>query len=101
MEDGFSGTWCNSLFRMAVTAAKKVKTEMNLSGISVSTATLAVKAAEMYFRQSEGIERFIIVNWQNRTDYDENIAADHVQLYAASRQNEIGRAGCSGNGYVV
>lgn len=27
MEDGFSGTWCNSLFRMAVTAAKKVKTE--------------------------------------------------------------------------
>lgn len=23
MEDGFSGTWCNSLFRMAVTAARK------------------------------------------------------------------------------
>ena len=49
MEEGFSGTWSNSLFRMAVTAAKRVKTETNLSGISVSTATLAVKAAEMYF----------------------------------------------------
>ena len=92
MEEGFSGTWCNSLFRMAVTAAKRVKTETNLSGISVSTATLAVKAAEMYFGSLED-KKILIIGATGKIGQImmKNIAADHqVQLYAASRQMKSG-----------
>ena len=92
MEDGFSGTWCNSLFRMAVTAAKKVKTETKLSGISVSTATLAVKAAEMYFGSLEN-RKILVIGATGKIGQImmKNIAADHhVQLYAASRQLKSG-----------
>ena len=38
--------YLNTFFRMAVTGAKKVKTETELSKTSVSTATLALKVAE-------------------------------------------------------
>lgn len=92
MEEGFSGTWSNSLFRMAVTAAKRVKTETNLSGISVSTATLAVKAAEMYFGSLED-KKILIIGATGKIGQImmKNIAADHqVQLYAASRQMKSG-----------
>ncbi len=43
---GTTKSFLNTFFRDAVTAAKKVKTETDLSKTSVSTATLAVKAAE-------------------------------------------------------
>ena len=43
---GTTGVFLNTFFRMAVTAAKKVKTDTNLSRTSVSTATLALKVAE-------------------------------------------------------
>ena len=92
MEEGFSGTWCNSLFRIAVTAAKKAKTETNLSGISVSTATLAVKAAEMHFGSLEK-KKILIIGATGKIGQIvmKNIAADHqVQLYAASRQLKSG-----------
>ncbi len=49
MERGYSGTYLNTLFRYAVTAAKKVKTETNLSKTPVSTASLAVHAAREVF----------------------------------------------------
>ncbi|PNV63216.1 glutamyl-tRNA reductase [Clostridium sp. chh4-2] len=39
-------TYLNTLFRYAVTCSKKIKTDTVLSKTSVSTATLAVKAAE-------------------------------------------------------
>lgn len=45
-ESGTSGVYMNTLFRMAITGAKKVKTDTILSKSSVSTATLALKAAE-------------------------------------------------------
>lgn len=92
MEEGFSGTWCNSLFRMAVTAAKKVKTETKLSGISVSTAALAVKAAETHFGSLEN-RKILIIGAAGKIGQImmKNIAADHqVQLYAASRQLKSG-----------
>lgn len=41
-----SGVFLNTLFRYAITGAKKVKTDTNLSKTSVSTATLALKIAE-------------------------------------------------------
>ena len=43
---GTTGVFLNTFFRMAVTAAKKVKTDTDLSKTSVSTATLALKVAE-------------------------------------------------------
>lgn len=45
-ERGYCRTFFNTLFRDVVTGAKKVKTETLLSKTSVSTASLAVKAAE-------------------------------------------------------
>ena len=45
-EVGTTGVYLNTFFRMAVTGAKKVKTETELSKTSVSTATLALKVAE-------------------------------------------------------
>ncbi len=44
-EKGFTSTCFNTLFRLAITGAKRVKTDTNLSKSSVSTASLAVKAA--------------------------------------------------------
>ncbi len=41
-----TGVFLNTLFRMAVTASKKVKTDTDLSKTSVSTATLALKVSE-------------------------------------------------------
>lgn len=41
-----TGVYLNTFFRDAVTGAKKVKTATDLSKTSVSTATLAIKAAE-------------------------------------------------------
>lgn len=43
---GICGVYLNTLFRYAVTAAKKVKTETDLSRTTVSMATMAIKAAE-------------------------------------------------------
>lgn len=48
-EAGNSGKYLNTLFRYAVTCSKKIKTDTDLSKTSVSTATLAVKAAEEAF----------------------------------------------------
>lgn len=45
-ENRMSGIYLNTLFRYAVTAAKKVKTKTELSRTSISTATMAVKAVE-------------------------------------------------------
>lgn len=45
-ETGATAVYLNTFFRMAVTAAKKVKTDTDLSRTSVSTATLALKVAE-------------------------------------------------------
>lgn len=46
MEIHTSGVFLNTLFRYAITGAKKVKTDTDLSKTSVSTATLALKIAE-------------------------------------------------------
>lgn len=48
VEAGTIGTYLNTCFRYAVTAAKRVKTETDLSRTPVSTATIAVKAAREY-----------------------------------------------------
>ena len=59
-ETGTCGVYLNTLFRYAVTAAKKVKTETDLSRTSVSTATMAIKAAEQGLGTLHGKKVMII-----------------------------------------
>ncbi len=46
VENGASGVYLNTLFRLAVTGAKKVKTDTLLSKTPVSAATIAIKLCE-------------------------------------------------------
>lgn len=87
MEKGFCGTYFNSLFRMAVTAAKKVKSETKLSSISVSTATLAIKAAEQYLGNLEEKNVMLIgATGKIGRIVMKNMVSDHmVNLYVTSR----------------
>ncbi|MGN0203391.1 MAG: glutamyl-tRNA reductase [Coprococcus sp.] len=88
MEGGFCSTYANGLFRMAVTAAKKVKTETRLSGISVSTATLAIKAAEEYIGDLDG-KNVLLIGATGRIGQIvmKNMISDHsVNLYVTSRR---------------
>lgn len=57
---GTSGVYLNTLFRFAVTASKKVKTETDLSRTTVSTATMAIKAAEQTFGSLHGRKVMLI-----------------------------------------
>lgn len=59
-ERGYCKTYLNTLFRDAVTGAKKVKTDTLLSKTPVSTASLAVKAAEQVLGGLEGRKMMII-----------------------------------------
>lgn len=60
MDIGTTGVYLNTFFRMAVTAAKKVKTDTKLSRTSVSTATLAIKAAEEVLGTLKGKKVMVI-----------------------------------------
>ena len=57
---GTTGVYLNTFFRMAVTSAKKVKTDTDLSRTSVSTATLAIKVAEEALGSLRGKKVMII-----------------------------------------
>lgn len=48
MAHHLSGPYLNTLFRYVVTASKKVKTDTRLSKVPVSTASVALKAAQEY-----------------------------------------------------
>lgn len=60
MDAHMCGTYLNSLFRYAVTAAKKVKTDTMLSKTPVSTATICIKAARDYMEGLTGKNIMII-----------------------------------------
>lgn len=45
MEDGYTSYELNMIFQRAISCAKRIKTETTLSGVPVSTATLAANAA--------------------------------------------------------
>lgn len=59
-EGGFCHTVFHTLFRLAITAAKKVKTDTVLSKTSVSTAGLALKKAEECHGSLDGKKLLII-----------------------------------------
>lgn len=59
-EAGTCGKYLNTLFRYAITCSKKIKTETDLSKTAVSTATLAVKAADEALGGLEGKHVMVI-----------------------------------------
>ena len=59
-ERGYCQVYLNTLFRDAITGAKRVKTDTELSKTPVSTATLAVKAAEEKLKGLPGKKMMII-----------------------------------------
>lgn len=57
---GTAGKYLHTFFRYAITGAKKVKTDTELSKTSVSTATLALKAGEERLGTLEGKKVLVI-----------------------------------------
>jgi glutamyl-tRNA reductase len=91
-----TGTYLNTLFRYAVTGAKKVKTDTNLSKMPVSTATIAIKAAMnafggtlrgrslMLIGASGKIGSIVLKNLQSM---------EGVEIYATTRRTMISHHG--------
>ncbi len=92
MELRFCGTYLNTLFRYAVTAAKKVKTDTELSKTPVSTATICIKAAEEYLGGLEG-KRVMIIGSSGKIGgiVLKNLLADYrAKLYVTTRDKSAG-----------
>ncbi|MBR9947378.1 glutamyl-tRNA reductase [Clostridiaceae bacterium Marseille-Q4145] len=92
-ETGTCGVYLNTLFRYAVTAAKKVKTETDLSRTSVSTATMAIKAAEQGLGTLHGKKVMIIgASGKIGSTVLKNLQCiDGAEVYITSRN--MGQAG--------
>lgn len=90
-KEGTTGVFLNTFFRNAVTAAKKVKTDTDLSRTSVSTATLALKVAEEELGTLRGKKVMIIGGsgkiggtvLMNLQSYKE------VEIYVTIRKNKV------------
>jgi len=88
---GTTKVFLNTFFRDAVTAAKKVKTDTDLSKTSVSTATLAVKAAEKTLGTLEN-KNVLIIGASGKIGgiVLMNIASlDQANIYATTRQKKL------------
>lgn len=94
---GTTGVYLNTLFRYAVTGAKKVKTDTELSKTPVSTASLAVKAASEHFGGLCGKKVMVIgASGKIGSIVLKNLAClDGVQLYATTRRESL-RHHCGG-----
>lgn len=88
---GTTGVYLNTFFRMAVTSAKKVKTDTDLSRTSVSTATLAIKVAEealgtlkdkkvMIIGATGKIGGIVLMNI---------LSLDEAEVYVTTRSNKV------------
>ena len=95
MELGTTGVYLNTLFRYAVTGAKKVKTETELSKTSVSTASLAIKKADQELLGLEGKKVLIIgASGKIGSIVLKNLqCVKGVSIYATVRRSSIGTHG--------
>ena len=87
------GTYLNTLFRYAVTAAKKVKTDTELSKTPVSTATICIKAAEEYLGGLEG-KNVMIIGSSGKIGgiVLKNLLADYrAKLFVTTRDKSAGQ----------
>lgn len=87
-----TGIYLNTLFRYAITSAKKVKTDTNLSKMPVSTATIAIKAAQMAFGGDLAGKKLMIIGASGKIG---NILLKNLQdvngvkIYATTHRRKI------------
>lgn len=91
MEAGATGVYLNTFFRMAVTAAKKVKTDTELSRTSVSTATLAIKVAEETLGTLKG-KKVMVIGATGKIGgivLRNLLSLEETEIYVTTRSNQI------------
>ena len=94
---GTTGVYLNTLFRYAVTGAKKVKTDTQLSKTSVSTASLAVKAALWELGSLSGKKVMVIgASGKIGSIVLKNLATvEGTELFATTRRTNIRHHGAA------
>ncbi len=88
---GTTGVYLNTFFRMAVTGAKKVKTDTDLSKTSVSTATLAIKVAEDALGSLKG-KKVMVIGATGRIGgivLMNLISLKEPEIYVTTRKNKM------------
>lgn len=88
---GATGVYLNTFFRMAVTSAKKVKTDTDLSRTSVSTATLAIKVAEEALGSLRG-KKVMIIGATGKIGgivLMNMLALNGPEVYVTTRSNKV------------
>lgn len=90
VENGVSGIYCNTLFRLAVTGAKKVKTETMLSKTPVSVATIAIKLCENVLGTLKEKNALIIGATGKMGDiiYKDLLSLGYVNLFVTTRTHD-------------
>lgn len=88
---GATGVYLNTFFRMAVTSAKKVKTETDLSRTSVSTATLAIKVAEECLGKLKN-KKVLVIGATGKIGgivLMNLLSLDEAEVYVTTRSNKV------------
>jgi glutamyl-tRNA reductase len=87
-----TGTYLNTLFRYAVTGAKKVKTDTNLSKMPISTATIAIKAVMQEFHGNLNKKNILLIGASGEIGSIvlKNLRdINGITLYATTRQKNL------------
>ncbi|MDD7114315.1 MAG: glutamyl-tRNA reductase [Lachnospiraceae bacterium] len=102
-EIGTTGVYLNTFFRMAVTGAKKVKTDTDLSKTSVSTATLAIKVAEESLGSLKG-KKVMIIGATGKIGgivLMNLLSLGEAEVYVTTRSNKVISTKHGQNDYIM
>ena len=100
---GTTGVYLNTFFRMAVTGAKKVKTDTDLSRTSVSTATLALKVAEESLGSLKG-KKVMIIGATGKIGgivLMNLLSLGEAEVYVTTRSNKVISTKHGQNDYIM
>lgn len=100
---GTTGVYLNTFFRMAVTGAKKVKTDTDLSRTSVSTATLAIKVAEETLGSLKN-KRVMIIGATGKIGgivLMNLLSLGEAEIYVTTRSNKVISTKHGQNDYIM
>lgn len=99
MENGFSDAKLNTLFRCAITCAKKVKTKFVLSAVSPSVAGQSARIVSEYLQKNRGGKALVIGNGVVGRSVCEALVKIGCQVYMTTRkhnsQSTIVPKGCT------
>lgn len=90
VENETTGIYCNTLFRLAVTGAKKVKTKTMLSKTPVSVATIAIKLCEKVLGTLSGKNALIIgaTGKMGKIIFKDLLSLGVVNLFVTTRTHD-------------